>query len=72
MDLEFYKDARNSFSVDEWIDVLIAAADYNPAGYDSEEQKLHVLRRLLPFVEKGLILWNWLQRERERVMCTRK
>lgn len=56
VDLEFYKDARNSFSVDEWIDVLIAAADYNPAGYDSEEQKLHVLRRLLPFVEKRVNL----------------
>ncbi len=56
VDLEFYKDARNSFSVDEWIDVLIAAADYNPAGYDSEEQKLHVLRRLLPFAEKRVNL----------------
>lgn len=52
VDLEFYKEARNSFSVKEWIDVLISAADYNPNGYETEEQKLYVLRRLLPFVEK--------------------
>ena len=36
--------------------MLISAADYNPAGYDSEQQKLYVLRRLLPFVEKRLNL----------------
>lgn len=56
VDLEFYKEARRAFSVEEWIDVLISAADYNPSGYDSEQQKLYVLRRLLPFVEKRLNL----------------
>lgn len=56
VDLEFYKEARRAFSIEEWIDVLISAADYNPAGYDSEQQKLYVLRRLLPFVEKRLNL----------------
>ena len=52
IDLDFYKEARQSFSTEEWINVLISAADYNPAGYDNEEQKLYFLRRLLPFVEK--------------------
>lgn len=52
VDLGFYKDARNSFTTEEWIDVLVSAADYNPDGYESEEQKLCFLRRLLPFVEK--------------------
>ena len=56
VDLEFYKEARRAFTLEEWIDVLISAADYNPAGYDSEQQKLYVLRRLLPFVEKRLNL----------------
>ena len=56
VDLDFYKEARNSFSTEEWIDVLVAAADYNPDGYDSEEQKLCFLRRLLPFVEKRINL----------------
>lgn len=56
VDLEFYKEARRAFTIDEWIDVLISAADYNPNGYDSEQQKLCFLRRLLPFVEKRLNL----------------
>lgn len=56
VDLDFYKDARNSFTTEEWIDVLISAADYNPVGYESEEQKLCFLRRLLPFVEKRVNL----------------
>lgn len=52
VDLDFYKDARRAFTVEEWIDVLVSAADYNPDGYDTEQQKLYILRRLLPFVEK--------------------
>ena len=51
-DLDYYKAARNSFTTAQWIDVLISAADYNPDGYDSEDQKLCFLKRLLPFVEK--------------------
>ena len=54
VDLDFYKDARNEFDVHEWIDVLLGAIDYNAAGYKDEEQKLTVLARLLPFVEKRL------------------
>lgn len=38
VDLDYYKNARNSFTIEEWIDVLVSAADYNPSGYDSEEQ----------------------------------
>jgi len=56
VDLDFYKEARKSFTIDEWIDVLISAVDYNPSGYANEEQKLYVLRRLLPFVEKRINL----------------
>ena len=52
VDLEFYKNARRAFTIEEWIDVLVTAVDYNPVGYDSQEQKLVFLRRLLPFVEK--------------------
>ena len=56
VDLEYYKDARNSFTTEEWIDLLVAAVDYNPDGYESEVQKLCFLRRLLPFVEKRINL----------------
>lgn len=56
VDLSFYRDARKQFTTQEWIDVLISAADYNPKGYDSESQKLYFLQRLLPFVERRINL----------------
>lgn len=55
-DLGEFKDARSMFTLDEWIDIVLSAVDYNPNGYDSMTQKLAVLQRLLPFVEKNLNL----------------
>lgn len=55
-DLDFYKDVRNEFTVSEWIDVILGAIDYNPSGYKDESEKLSMLARLLPFVEKRLNL----------------
>ena len=52
VDLEDFREGREEFSTEEWIDVLISAAEYNPDGYDTEKQKLFILRRLLPFVER--------------------
>lgn len=54
VDLEFYKDVRSDFSTEEWIDVLLGAMDYNPSGYEDEYEKIAMLQRLLPFVEKNL------------------
>mgnify|MGYP000056658594 CR=1 FL=1 len=56
VDLDFFKDVRNEFNVHEWIDILLGAIDYNADGYASEHEKLSVLKRLLPFVEKRLNL----------------
>ena len=56
VDLEFYKDASRNFTIDEWLDVLLGAIDYNPSGYRSTTQKRTMLARLLPFVEKNLNL----------------
>lgn len=56
IDLDFFKDVRKEFDVHEWIDVLLGAIDYNADGYENEHQKLAVLTRLLPFVEKRLNL----------------
>ena len=55
-DLGYYKDIRSEFTVPEWIDILLGAIDYNPAGYKDEDEKLAMLSRLLPFVEKRLNL----------------
>ena len=56
IDLDYYKDIRSRFEIGEWIDVLLGAIDYNAAGYHTEEEKLTMLTRLLPFVEKRLNL----------------
>lgn len=56
IDLDYYVQARNNFSINEWIDVLLSAIDYNPKGYISIKQKLTMLSRLIPFVEKRVNL----------------
>lgn len=56
INLEYYKDVRSEFTTSEWIDALLGAIDYNADGYENEEQKLAMLTRLLPFVEKRLNL----------------
>lgn len=54
IDLDEFRYAREDFSLDEWIDVVLGAIDYNAAGFESQHQKLSMLTRLLPFVEKRL------------------
>ena len=54
IDVEQYKTARSEFSIEEWIDLLLGAVDYNASGYKNAEEKLTMLTRLLPFVEKRL------------------
>ncbi len=56
IDLPYYAKARSCFTTGEWIDVLLSAIDYNPAGYATEQEKLAMLKRLLPFVESRLNL----------------
>ncbi len=56
IDLDYYIEAREEFAIDEWIDILLGAIDYNPRGYESLTQKMTMLSRLLPFVEKRLNL----------------
>ncbi|MBQ7630269.1 MAG: BREX system Lon protease-like protein BrxL [Selenomonadaceae bacterium] len=56
IDVDYYKDARKNFSVEEWTDILLGAIDYNPQGFETQSQKFSMLKRLLPFVEKRLNL----------------
>lgn len=56
IDLDEFKDARAMFTLEEWVDIVLSAVDYNPQGYESTSQKFAVMKRLLPFVEKNLNL----------------
>lgn len=51
IDLDAFRRARESFSAEEWMDVLLGAIDYNPEGYGSWINKHTMLTRLLPFIE---------------------
>jgi ATP-dependent Lon protease len=51
VNLDAYREARKSFTVDEWTDVLLGAIDYNPDGYTDWTEKHTLLTRLLPFIE---------------------
>lgn len=56
VDVDYYKDMRQYFTTEEWIDVLLGAIDYNAEGYESNLQKVSMLTRLLPFIEKRVNL----------------
>jgi len=56
IDLDAYREAREQFTVEEWVDVVLGAIDYNPEGYEDWVQKHTVLTRLLPFIEPRLNL----------------
>ncbi|MEM3560940.1 MAG: BREX system Lon protease-like protein BrxL [Nitrososphaerota archaeon] len=56
VNLQYFKDARKQFSLDEWIDVMLRSMDYNPAAFYPERSKIWMISRLLPFVEKRVNL----------------
>ncbi len=56
LDINYIRNCRAQFSLDEWIDVLISAMEYTPTAFKNTTQKLEFLTRLLPFIEPRLNL----------------
>lgn len=54
VDIEYFRENRKEFSLEEWADVLICSMEYNPEGFESFSQKLLFISRLLVFVEPNL------------------
>ena len=52
LDLEDIIAARQSFTKDEWITLLLRSAGYEPDELN-EKQKLHYLLRFVPFIQKN-------------------
>jgi len=50
VDLDYYRDSRKHFTVDEWIDLLISSCQFNPESLKLS-QKLLLLSRIIPLVE---------------------
>jgi len=55
IDLDFFKEARYEFSLNEWIDFLFQTIGYNPQSY-SFDQKVLIITRLLLLIENNLYL----------------
>lgn len=55
-DLKIYAEGREHFTTKEWIDVLLGSMGYNPSGYKNEIEKLTMIQRFLPMVEKRINL----------------
>ncbi|RJF43789.1 BREX system Lon protease-like protein BrxL [Actinomyces sp. 2119] len=52
LDLDSYTTAREQFSTEEWIDLLIQSIGFNPAMFGPRAKLLHLVR-LIPFVERN-------------------
>ena len=52
LDLDEIKDARQNFTKDEWIALLLKSAGYEPDAL-TEKQKFHYLLRFVPFIQKN-------------------
>lgn len=69
IDLDYFKDVRREFTIQEWIDIALGAVDYKAEGYDvakaddktgalpdADTMRFTMLTRVLPFAEKRLNL----------------
>lgn len=54
VDMDFFRNARKAFTLQEWIDVLLSAMEYEADAFESVTQKMEFLTRLLIFVEPRL------------------
>lgn len=54
VDMDYLRNARKSFTIQEWVDVLLSAMEYESDGFETITQKMEFLTRLLIFVEPRL------------------
>jgi len=50
IDLDYFRESRKHFNVDEWIDLLVSSCQFNPDVHRLS-QKLLLLSRIIPLVE---------------------
>ena len=54
VDINYLAEARQHFDIQEWVDVLLSAMEYDPDGFANMTQKMEFLTRLLIFTEPRL------------------
>lgn len=59
IDLNLYKSKREYFTTKEWLNVLISTIGFNPEIFTTLREKLIILSRLLPLIEKSIYLFEF-------------
>ena len=54
VDVAAIREARQAFSTEEWVDLILSAMEYEPDAFESMHQKMEFLTRLFIFVEPRL------------------
>lgn len=55
IDFDYFVQQREHFTLEEWLDMLIASIGFNPSSY-SFPQKIYILLRLVPMVQSNVNL----------------
>jgi ATP-dependent Lon protease len=55
IDLDYFIECREAFSLDEWVDLIVSSMGFNPTIYDLQ-QKMVLITRILPFAEPRINL----------------
>jgi len=50
LDIDYFKESRNAFSTDEWINLIVSSMGFNHSLY-TKRQKILLISRLIPLVE---------------------
>ncbi len=59
IDLNLYKSKRKHFTTNEWLNVLISTIGFNPEIFITLREKLIILSRLLPLIQKSIYLFEF-------------
>jgi ATP-dependent Lon protease len=59
INLEKYKTLRSQFTTQEWLDILISSIGFNPNTFVEIRDKLIILSRLLPLIQKSIFLFEF-------------
>jgi ATP-dependent Lon protease len=54
VDVAAIREARQAFTTEEWIDLILSAMEYEPDAFEGMQQKIEFLTRLFIFVEPRL------------------
>lgn len=59
INLNLYKEYRKNFSSLEWLDSLLSTVGFNPNIFSTIREKLIILSRLLPLIQKSVFLFEF-------------